>query len=186
MANNHVCPWWFGCLLARPLRRLFEDPARVLAPFLQPGFTVLEPGPGMGFFTLELARLTGPAGRVVAVDIQPKRIEALKRRAARAGLPERIDARLAGAASMGIGGLAGGVGFALAFAVVHEVPGAPRFFEEVAAALSSGGRLPLAEPSGHVSAREFEAELAAAAGAGLRQLNPLSIRRSRAALLEKA
>jgi ubiquinone/menaquinone biosynthesis C-methylase UbiE len=36
--------------------------------------TVLEPGPGMGFFTLELARRVGAPGRVIAVDIQPKMI----------------------------------------------------------------------------------------------------------------
>ena len=48
--------------------------------------TVLEPGPGMGFFTLELARIVGPEGRVVAVDVQPKMVEGLQKRARRAGL----------------------------------------------------------------------------------------------------
>ena len=33
----------------------------------------------MGFFTLELARLVGARGRVVAVDIQAKMLERLKR-----------------------------------------------------------------------------------------------------------
>jgi tRNA A58 N-methylase Trm61 len=63
--------------------------------------TVFEPGPGMGFFTLELARLVGPTGRVIAVDVQPKMIEALQRRARRAGLLDRIDARVTPATSMG-------------------------------------------------------------------------------------
>jgi ubiquinone/menaquinone biosynthesis C-methylase UbiE len=39
----------------------------------------------MGFFTLELARMVGAAGRVVAVDVQPKMISRLKRRLAKAG-----------------------------------------------------------------------------------------------------
>jgi ubiquinone/menaquinone biosynthesis C-methylase UbiE len=46
--------------------------------------TVLEPGPGMGAFTLELARLVGSSGRVVAVDVQSKMLDGLKRRAKRA------------------------------------------------------------------------------------------------------
>ena len=66
MAGCGVCPWWAGYILASPLRRLIQDPRSLLAPYVHPGMTVLEPGPGMGFFTLELARLVGPAGRVIA------------------------------------------------------------------------------------------------------------------------
>jgi len=47
--------------------------------------TVLEPGPGMGFFTIPPARLVGASGRVVAVDLQRKMIAGLKLRAAKAG-----------------------------------------------------------------------------------------------------
>jgi predicted methyltransferase len=64
MHQHRVCPWWLGYLLASPLRRLRHDPSPILAPYLREGMTVLEPGPGMGFFTLELARRVGPSGRV--------------------------------------------------------------------------------------------------------------------------
>jgi len=139
----------------------------------------------MGFFTLELARLTRPAGRVVAVDIQPKMIERLKRRAAKLGLLERIDARLASAESMGISDLNGAVDFVLAFSVVHEFPDAGRFFAETVATLRPGGTLLLAEPKGHVKAAEFDSELQAAAKAGLEIVDRPSIRRTQAALLKK-
>lgn len=82
---HRVCPWWLGYWLACPLRQYRQDPSKILAPYVREGMTVLEPGPGMGFFTLELARLVGATGRVVAVDIQRKMID-LKRRAAKAGL----------------------------------------------------------------------------------------------------
>jgi len=72
--SKRVCPWWLGYLLASPIRRLLHNPTRILTPFVRPGMTVLEPGPGMGYFTLELARLVGTSGRVVAVDVQPKMI----------------------------------------------------------------------------------------------------------------
>ncbi len=64
--------------------------------------TVFEPGPGMGFFTIELARRVGPTGRVVAVDIEPRMLAGLRRRAAKAGLLERIDLRLAQTRTLGI------------------------------------------------------------------------------------
>jgi ubiquinone/menaquinone biosynthesis C-methylase UbiE len=86
--------------------------------------TVFEPGPGMGFFTLEMARMVGNSGMVVAVDIQTKMIENLARKAQRQGLAGRIDLRLANATGMGINDLIGKVDFVLAFAVVHELPDA--------------------------------------------------------------
>jgi len=90
---QRVCPWWLGYLLVSPVRRLVQDPRKVLAPYVREGMTVLEPGPGMGFFTLELARLVGPSGRVVALDIQPRMLAGLSRRIARAGLLERLGGR---------------------------------------------------------------------------------------------
>jgi ubiquinone/menaquinone biosynthesis C-methylase UbiE len=161
-----VCPWWIGWLLASPLRRLWQDPARILAPWVREGMTVLEPGPGMGFFTLEAARRVGPAGRVVAVDLQPQMIAGLRRRARRAGVEARIDARVAGAASLGVEDLVGKVDLVLAFAMVHELPDAEAFFREVRRALAPGGKLLLAEPAGHVPAADFDVTLAAAGRAG--------------------
>ncbi|HYK89505.1 MAG TPA: methyltransferase domain-containing protein [Acidobacteriota bacterium] len=180
---HRVCPWWLGYVLASPLRRLMMDPRKLLAPYVKEGMTVLEPGPGMGFFTLELARLVGPSGRVIAVDIQPKMLSRLKQRASRAGVLERIDARLAAPDSLGLSDLAGTVDFTLAFAVVHEMPDAAQFFAQVAAASKPGSHLFFAEPGGHVSAKEFEAELEAAAKGGFVSVDRPSVRRSHAALL---
>ena len=104
-----VCPWWLGYLLVSPLRRLWEHPVRTLGPFVREGMLVLEPGCGMGFFTLDLARIVGPGGRVVAVDVQEKMLAGLRRRAAGAGLLDRIDARLARADSLGVADWAGRV-----------------------------------------------------------------------------
>ena len=167
MAKGHVCPWWLGYLLASPVRRLFQDPSKILAAYIRPGMTVLEPGPGMGFFTLELARRVGEHGRVVVVDIQPKMLAALQRRAAKAGLRDRVEARLVGPDSMNLGDLTGKVDFALAFAVVHEMPNAARFFTELSATLKPEGTVLLVEPGGHVKAEKFDQELANASAAGL-------------------
>jgi ubiquinone/menaquinone biosynthesis C-methylase UbiE len=41
---------------------------------LSPGHTVLEIGTGAGYFTPEAARLVGPFGRVVSVDVQPEMV----------------------------------------------------------------------------------------------------------------
>ncbi len=181
-----VCPWWIGYLLVSPLRKLLQDPARILAPFVREGMTVLEPGPGMGFFTLEAARRVGPRGRVVAVDLQPRMLAALRRRATRAGLADRIDVRQVGPESLGVEDLAGKVDLVLALLVVHVFPEAGRFFAEVRRTLAPGGKVLVAEPRGHVSAAAFDDTLAAAARAGLRRGAAPEMWRSRTAVLEPA
>lgn len=183
---HRVCPWWLGYWLTCPLRRFGQNPGKIVGPYVRQGMKVLEPGPGMGFFTLELARLVGAAGHVIAIDIQPKMIERLKRRLEKAGLVTRVDARLAGAGSMGLSELQGCVDFTLAFAVVHEFPDVGRFFAEVAAASKCGASMLLAEPAGHVKKAAFEAELEAAARSGLNLVDRPSIGRSHTALLTKA
>lgn len=184
--NRIVCPWWLGWLLASPIRKIWQDPARILGPHVREGMTVLEPGPGMGFFTLELARRVGPSGRVIAVELQPRMLAGLRRRAERAGLGGRVVTRLARKDSLGVGDLAGTVDLVLAFAVVHELPDAARFFAEVRATLAPGGKVLLAEPAGHVKPAEFEGTLGAAARVGLRREPGPTIARSLTALLAAA
>lgn len=163
---HRVCPWWLGYGLLVPFRRLLEDPVRLLGPWVRDGMLVVEPGCGMGYFTLDLARMVGPAGRVVAVDVQERMLGGLRRRADRAGLDGRIETRLAGPQGLGLGDLAGQADLALAIHVVHEVPDARAFFAEVWAALRPGALLLVIEPKGHVSEASLELSLQAAIAAG--------------------
>jgi ubiquinone/menaquinone biosynthesis C-methylase UbiE len=183
---EHVCPWWMGRLLLNPWRQWTIRPERLLGQFVQAGMTVLEPGPGMGFFTLTLARLAGPEGRVVAVDLQPKMLDGLRRRAQKAGLAERIETRVAQPNALGVADLAGGVDFVLASAVVHEVPSVERFFLEVAGVLRPGAAILLLEPKGHVKEEKFADELRLARAAGLEVVSHPAVRGSHAAVLRKA
>jgi SAM-dependent methyltransferase len=185
MMKHRVCPWWLGYWLINPLRRYRQNSHDILKPYVREGMTVLEPGPGMGYFTLDIARLVGPGGRVVAVDVQPKMLDRLKRRVAKAGLADRVEARLAAAESMGLAELRGAVDFTVAFYVVHEFPDAGRFFAEVATASRPGASLLLAEPKGHVKASAFEAELEAASSVGFATIERPVIRRSLTAHLKK-
>lgn len=182
-----VCPWWIGYFLVSPIRRWLEigDPQAFLSPWVKPGMTVFEPGPGMGFFTLPMAKLVGPSGCVIVADIQPKMLNVLRRRAAKADLLPRIETRLAQRDTMGVGDLAGKVDFVLAWATVHEFPSAGKFFAEAAATLKPGGALLFGEPSGHVDEAHFAAEVEAARQAGLKESQRLSVRRSSVALLSK-
>ncbi|RPI92319.1 MAG: methyltransferase type 11, partial [Spirochaetales bacterium] len=62
MSQAHVFPWWGGYLLLGPLRKRRVDPAKLLEPYIYEGATVLDAGCAMGFFSLPMAVMVGPAG----------------------------------------------------------------------------------------------------------------------------
>ena len=183
---THVCPIWVGYLLASPLRRLVHNPTAILRGHVQAGMTVLDLGCAMGYFSIPMARMVGEAGRVICVDVQEPMLRKLERRAESAGVRSRIEPRLVVAESLPLDDLAGSVGFALAFAVMHEIPDQARALAEVAAALSPGGRLLISEPKGHVSAADFAATLDRERAAGLELRERPRHAGGHAALLSKA
>jgi ubiquinone/menaquinone biosynthesis C-methylase UbiE len=182
--NHRVCPWWLGYLLASPLRRLLQDPDTIMRTYVGEGMIVLDVGCGMGFFSLPLAELVGAKGKVVCVDLQEKMITGLLRRAEKAGLCEKIDARVSDQNSLALNDLDGQIDFALLFALVHEVPDRERLFSEVYAAMKKTGKLLLAEPSGHVSKSDFQKTVSLAESVGFEVLEQPQIRRSYAVLMQ--
>ena len=184
MAHS-ICPYWLGYFLISPLRRLWHRPEEILRPFVTTGMTVLDIGAAMGFFTLPLAEMVGPQGRVVSVDVQKKMLQSLLSRAVKAQVSDRIITRVCEPASLGLGGFEGAIDFALAFAVVHEAPDARSLFADLFRSLKSGGGCLIAEPKGHVSIREFEQTLSAATQAGFSVEDNPKISRCHTALLLK-
>ena len=182
---QRVCPWWMGYLLASPIRRLLENPNKMLSGLVKPGMTVLDVGCAMGFFTLPAARLSGPQGRVIAVDLQERMINSLRRRAGRAGLLDQIELRTCSENDLGIDDLTDRVDLALAFHIVHEVPDPRGFFAQLYPTIKPGGKLLLAEPAGHVSPEEYADTEAIALSAGFVSQGQPEFRRSRATLFEK-
>lgn len=183
--DNKVCPVWVGYLLNWPGRKIFQNPDNILSPYARDGMTVLDLGCAMGFFSLPLARMVGPGGRVICVDVQEKMLTALLKRARKAGLATRIETRTCRHSSLDLGGLQETVDFALASAVIHEVTDPAGFFSEVYDALKPAGRLLVIEPRGHVSEKNFDRAVSLAEEIGFRAVDRPPIRRSRTALLEK-
>jgi ubiquinone/menaquinone biosynthesis C-methylase UbiE len=181
----HVAPWWVGYLLISPMRRWAHDPHRILAPHVSAGQTVLEVGPGMGFFTLELAKLVGPHGRVVTVDCQERMLARLRERARRAGVGDRVDARICPEHTLQVADLSGAVDRILAFNVVHEAAEPARMIGEMAFALRPGGQLLFSEPLGHVSDDVFQRECDVFREAGLRVTARPHLWRQRTVVMEK-
>jgi ubiquinone/menaquinone biosynthesis C-methylase UbiE len=179
---GHVCPWWYAFAFDNALRRLFIRPETIFGPYVEPGMTVLDAGCGMGFNAIAMARMVGQEGRVIAVDVEQRMLEVLRKRARKAGVLERIDLRRCEPDSLGV---TEQVQFAVAFWVVHEAPDIARFLAEICSCLAREAKLLIAEPQTHVSPEEFDRTLAAAGRMGLRIDSQPEIRFSRAAVLQR-
>ena len=159
LLRRHTCPWWLGYTFDNPLRRFAHDPEEILGDLVEPGQTVVDIGCGLGFFSIALARIVGPMGKVIALDIQHQMIQRAKRRAERQGISTGIDFRLCESNHLGV---TGPVDFVLAFWVAHEVEDLENLLIEVRSFLRPQGHLLIVEPKGHVSTSRFAdtAELA--------------------------
>ena len=131
-------PW-----LVRESRQREEDCRTMLQALgVKPGQTVCDMGCGNGFYTLQLARLVGPRGRVYAVDIQPEMLQMLARNAAESRLANirpvlgtPIDPRLP----------AGAIDMMLCVDVYHEFSHPEAMLEKIKESLAPDGNLVLVE-----------------------------------------
>jgi ubiquinone/menaquinone biosynthesis C-methylase UbiE len=143
----------------------------VLGDFVKDGERVLEIGPGPGFYTVPLARRAGAQGKVVCVDVQQRMLDSLRRRLARRGLADRIEAHCCAGSSAWLDGYREAMDRAVLIYVLHEVPDPRQTLAEVYAALRPGGTLLLVEPKRHCSAELFAAELLAARQVGFTDIS---------------
>jgi ubiquinone/menaquinone biosynthesis C-methylase UbiE len=181
--TDRVCPAAHAGWLSTPLRRLGQDPRRILRGLVTESDTAVDLGCGPGFFTLPMASMTGPGGTVIAVDLQQEMLDRLRLRAERAGLASRIRLHRCRQDELDLDCQAD---FALAFYMLHEVPDAAPFLEQVCRALKNKGRFLLVEPKGHVSASDFSRSIELAGKAGMNAVSEPRLAFSRAVLLERA
>lgn len=182
LIDGRVCPWWFAYTFDNPLRRWLHNPRKILGAYVHEGDTAIDIGCGMGPFTVELARLVGPDGRVIAVDLQEEMLQRVEKRLNRAGMRDRVELHRCQPDSLG---LTVEADFILAFWMAHEVLDAHAFFEQIAGLLKEGGRFLLVEPNGHVGQEDFQHEVEAAQAAGLSVREQPRIAISRAALFSR-
>ena len=132
--------------LERPQRIGEEDPDRVVRELrLRPGEVVADIGAGTGYFSRRLAQAVGPAGRVLAVDVQPEMVALLTNIDTRLGLTNILpilgtatDPRLPAAS----------VDLALMVDVYHEFDFPFQMMQGICRALKTGGRVVFVEYRG--------------------------------------
>lgn len=172
--KHHLCPRWVCFTFDNGLRRIIQNPDRIIDPYIREGDVVLDVGPGIGYFTIPMANKVGPSGRVIAADIQESMLRGIEKRAIRAKVRDRIELHLSEPDNVYPGAKAD---FILAFWMAHEVHDSHRFFNQLRDVMKPNGRFLLVEPKMHVSANQFRllAEAAKQAGFSPVALPPVSL-----------
>ena len=116
---------------------------------LEEGMTVVDYGCGPGRYTIPVAEMVGPEGRVLAVDIQPLATETVIQKAADKGLTN-IESVLVDSYQTGIQGTSADM--VLLIDVMHSISDYPSLFHEIHRILKPEGLL-FIEPS-HMKASE--------------------------------
>ena len=175
--DEHICPWWCCFTFDNFFRKLFHNPEKILRPYVAEGNTVLDIGPGMGYFSIPLAILVGEKGKVIAADVQPEMLKALQKRAKKSGVEQQIMTHLCKTDSLGLNMQ---FDFVLAFWMFHEVPNHLAFFEEIKSLLKPSGKFLLSEPILHVNQAMYEktVETAESVGLVLKEKPKISLSRS--------
>jgi len=60
--GHRVCPVALSGSLDNRFRRWFQNPRKILRPYVEKGMTVLDIGCGPGFFSIDMAHLMGASG----------------------------------------------------------------------------------------------------------------------------
>jgi cyclopropane fatty-acyl-phospholipid synthase-like methyltransferase len=123
-----------------PERDAWQKPHQVIqALALKPDAVVADIGAGTGYFSMRLAKTSGVS--VFAVDIEPKMIDYLKKRAA-SERANNVTAVLAGASSPN---LPEPVDVILVVDTYHHLPNRPAYFRDLRKSLRPGGRIAIVD-----------------------------------------
>jgi precorrin-6B methylase 2 len=139
LVMGHEAAGW----LDRPEREKEEQPTKLLdALKLKPGEVVADVGAGSGYFTFRLAERVGPAGKVLAVDIQPEMLALIRQRMKQRGVAN-VEPVLGTVTDPKLP--AAGVDTILMVDVYHEFSHPYEMTEAMVKALKPGGRLAFVE-----------------------------------------
>ncbi|MBN2411510.1 class I SAM-dependent methyltransferase [candidate division KSB1 bacterium] len=152
LLEDQICPWWLAYTFDHSLRRLIQNPEKILKPYVRKGMTVIDIGCGMGFFSIAMAKMVGENGKVISVDLQQEMLDVLGKRAEHANIPNNIVKQKCDQSHININQQ---VDFILTFWMLHEVPEKMNFLKQIFEIIKPAGQFLIVEPKIHTGKTYF-------------------------------
>ncbi len=153
--KGDICSHTYSFFLDNFFRRIIQNPKKIIGEYISEGDTVIDLGCGPGYFTTEMARMAGPSGKVIAVDLQKEMLEKTQKKAKRLSLEGRIIFHNCPQDKIGLNEDVK-ADFILAYYMVHETLDHLKFLTEIKTLLKEQGKFLLVEPRFHVSKKQFQ------------------------------
>jgi ubiquinone/menaquinone biosynthesis C-methylase UbiE len=179
MEKRDICPPEKAKGLNSRLRKIVQNPKKILRNHVKPGMKVLDFGCGPGMFSVEIVEL---GAEVIAADLQQEMLDILKENISGTTYEKKIKAVKCNKEYINVKEK---VDLVFTFYVLHEVPDKEKFFRQAKQILKEKGRLYIAEPAFHVSRNDFEEEIELAEKHGFHTIERPKYWLSRAAVLER-
>ena len=136
-------PQFLANIVDNPLRRAIQPPDKTaLRHGLRKGMKVLEVGPGNGRYTIAAAKVVGPDGLIVTIDIEEKMIKRVIKRATQENITN-VHAEVANVYELPYEDSSFDLIYMIA--VINEIPEQARALQEFHRVLKSDGVLVFSE-----------------------------------------
>ncbi|MBC8440740.1 MAG: class I SAM-dependent methyltransferase [Deltaproteobacteria bacterium] len=152
--KGDVCSHSHSFFLDNFIRRILQNPKKIVGEYIRQGDTVIDLGCGPGFFSIDMAKMVGDTGKVYSVDLQKEMLDDVKIKAAKQNLSKQIVVHNCGQDKIGLNEEVQ-ADFILAFYMIHETPDPIAFAKQVKQLLKKGGKFLIVEPLFHVSKKKF-------------------------------
>ena len=182
MKSKDLCTVKHAWALDNIIRKLLQNPKRILKNYIKEGMTILDFGCGPGVFSITMAEMVGENGKVIAADLQQEMLDILADKISGKVIENRIVLHKCEDNKIDIKEK---VDFIIALYVIHETPYEESILKELYSVLKKEGLLYIAEPSFHVSEKKFQETIENALNIGFRVVEKPKVMFTRAVVFRK-
>lgn len=179
---HHLHPIENANALESRIRKLLQNPNHILKNYISEGMTVLDLGCGTGFFTLEIAKLVGETGKVIASDVQQEMLDIVSQKLNSNELKNRIQLIYTPDNQLEI---TEKIDFVFAFYSFHEMKFLDKIIADLNLIIKPETKIYIAEQKFHVSKKEFESYINKMQSNGFEVVEKPRVILSRAVVIKK-
>lgn len=181
MGNNKKMGFWKHYFFNNKFRTIFQNPNKILSPYIKAGDFVVDYGCGTGFFAIPMKKLVTSSGQVFAIDIEERALKILDNKVNRGINSIVVD----NPTILNSERLKNKVDFVLSFWALHGMEDKNDFLEKIKFILNENGKFLLVEPKIHIKKQDIDNEVKMIVDYGFLKIEEPNIKFSHSVLFKK-